>query len=101
MYCKELNNPPASEGSRGVYWNKAKKIHPPVYWVPLGVCHSVTLELFDSWGPWNLPHKFHLYLILIIFVSMGVVYDVAVDDGVDYFEPKLFRKIILCSKEIL
>ena len=37
--------PPASEASRGVYWNQAQKFHPPVYWAPLSVCHSVTLSL--------------------------------------------------------
>ena len=41
--------PPVREASRGLYWNQAqKKFHPPIYWVPLGVCHSVTLSLCNS-----------------------------------------------------
>ena len=43
--------PPASKASRGVYWNQAQKFHPPLYWVPLGVCNSVTLWLCGQKRP--------------------------------------------------
>ena len=47
--------PPASKASKGVYWNQAqKKFHSPVYWVPLGVCHFVTLWICNSEAIKNL-----------------------------------------------
>ena len=66
--------PPAIEASRGVYWNQAQKkfTHPyteyPWVSVSLSLCHSFTLwPLLTTIrrGPWDLPHKFHFYLIII------------------------------------
>ena len=67
--------PPASEASRGVYWNQTQKIFTHRYtWVSvtLALCHSVTLRPKNlsklapsAGGPWDLSHKFHLYLIFI------------------------------------
>ena len=65
---------PASEASRGVYWNQAQKnfTHPymeyPWVSVTLWLCNSVAIiNLFKlapfAGGPWNLPHKFQLNLI--------------------------------------
>ena len=50
---------PASEASRGVYWNQAQKISPTSilstsYWVPLGNCDSVTLWLCHSVTLWPI-----------------------------------------------
>ena len=40
----KLINPPAGKASKGsLLKSGTKKLHPPVYWVPLGVCHSAII----------------------------------------------------------